>query len=1035
MLDGQAYELLKSKEQVTISDFVLEKGRSVRLDLHRVRIYDDQTVFVIGTPSGDKPAPPPDLIPLAGSVHGVPGSSAFLGLSRTGINGFVHLGNSTFVLSSGPHSHASLGPLECVIANLDASSRPGGSPWSCSFPDQRPQDLVVSPASGTTATGSALGQPVCNVAIDCDYQYFREMGEDEAAGLDYVAVLLAAASSIYERDIDVALRLTFVRVWTTPDPYQSCGSDGLDAFRGSFQPTGPKANIGFKFSGCGGAGGALGIVSCENAGTSSMPAAASRIVGSFPYPIVSSDDNYDLYIVAHEIGHLLGSPHTHCYDPPLDSCHNTEQTCYNGPVVCNRGSIMSYCFECGGYSNIDLVFPPRVAEVIKQHVATACMDVSSGGFYVCNDEARVLHVDSITSPVTWLAASRSAFLIGPADSVLVALVADWGNFATPQQTGQMSVFIDGNPIPIVLTVTANSLSPIAAISASTASGCAPLLVQFTDQSTAQPDAWLWQFGDGDTSHAESPSHVYMSPGTYTAHIDVSNSCGSSTSKPVIVTAAGPACSFNSPIILNRDQILSRVYDLRTSAGGMTGSPDSLTFEITADTRDSCGARIDDGHYVSVSPIRNWAGKSVVTIRTTDPRGCTCEGGIIVIVNIPPTIAIQSPRSAVITNHSVNIVFQDENPDDDALITLYRSDQPDCSDPIPITGKPIFEDQVGAVGTFTWDVTAVPEGRYYIKAKITDQAASAEACGLGSIVVDLSPPVTTISGFCESLDTNGWCRSEGVATLAATDNLTGVAKTLYRVNNAGWNQYRRPFRIDAQGLTTVQYFSIDGAGNAERIRTSTQPFRIDTRRPYISNLAVNDEGFVNGDYMPSTPAFSFQLLDDGSGIDLRSVRITIAPGTLRGPVVLGADSAGFSYDTISYTVRATIASPLAQGHQTVTVDASDRVGNTSTMTADFQVDPTLRLENVVTFPNPTPGQAQFTFTLTQEATVSIRLYDLSGNLVRRISDIHCGAGYNALPWDGTSDKNDALAGGAYVYEITAVNSNGTARRREKLAVLR
>jgi PKD repeat protein len=1035
LLDQSAYELLKSREQVTISDFVLEKGRSVRLDLHRVRIYDDQTVFVTGTPSGDKPAPPPELIPLAGSVHGVPGSSAFLGLSRTGINGFVTLGDSTFVLSSGPHSIAPSGSLECAITSLDAVSRPGGSPWSCDFQDRHLRDLEVSPASGRTATDGAPGEPVCRVAIDCDYQYFKEMGEDEAAGLDYVAVLLAAASSIYERDVGVALRLSFVRVWTTPDPYQTCGAEGLDAFRSSFHPAGPPANIGFKFSGCGGAGGAIGIVSCENAGTSSMAAAAGRVVGFFPYPIVTSDDNWDLYMVAHEIGHLFGSPHTHCYDPPLDSCHTSEQSCYNGPKVCSRGSIMSYCFECGGYSNIDLVFPPRVADIMRQRVTAACMEVSSGGFYVCNDEARVLHVDSIMPAVTWLIASREAFLIGPADSLPVALEVDWGSFATQQQTGQVSVFIDGNQTPIVLTVTANRLSPIAAIAASTASGCAPLSVQFTDQSTGNPDAWLWQFGDGDTSHGERPLHVYMHPGTYTAHMGASNVCGSSTAQPVVVTVNGPACYYNSPIILNRGQTLNRAYDLQTSAGGMVGSPDSLRFEITASSPDSCGARIDGGHYLSISPIRSWAGKSVVTIRTTDPRGCTCERGITVIVNIPPTIDIQSPSSAYITNHDFVIVWTNENPDDDGMITLYRSNNPDCSNPIQITGKPIFEDQIGAVGDFVWVVTGVPDGRYYIKARITDQAASAEDCSPGSIEVDLTPPVTTLSGVCELLDSNGWCRSEGVVTLAATDNLTGIAKTVYRVNKTGWVQYRRPFKIDAQGLTTVEYFSIDGAGNSERLHSSAQPFRIDTRRPYISNLAVNDEGFVNGDYMTSTPAFSFQLLDDGSGIDLRTVRVTITPGTLQDPVVLGADSAGFSYDTVSYTVRVTTASPLARGHQTLTVDASDRVGNTSTMTADFRVDPTLRLENVITFPNPTPGAAQFTFTLTQEASVSIRVYDLSGNLMRHMSDIHCGAGYNAIPWDGTSDKSAALAGGTYVYEITAVNSGGTARRLEKLAVLR
>ncbi len=45
-------------------------------------------------------------------------------------------------------------------------------------------------------------------------------------------------------------------------------------------------------------------------------------------------------------------------------------------------------------------------------------------------------------------------------------------------------------------------------------GNAPATIQFTDNSTVTPLSWSWDFGDGDTSTVQNPSHTYNDPGAY-----------------------------------------------------------------------------------------------------------------------------------------------------------------------------------------------------------------------------------------------------------------------------------------------------------------------------------------------------------------------------------------------------------------------------------------------------------------------------------------------------------------------------------------
>ena len=73
-----------------------------------------------------------------------------------------------------------------------------------------------------------------------------------------------------------------------------------------------------------------------------------------------------------------------------------------------------------------------------------------------------------------------------------------------------------------------------------------LMIDFTDLTTSTDQLlfWLWDFGDGNTSVQQNPSHTYAAPGTYTICLTVTSSCFSdSTCAITTITCPPPNTGF------------------------------------------------------------------------------------------------------------------------------------------------------------------------------------------------------------------------------------------------------------------------------------------------------------------------------------------------------------------------------------------------------------------------------------------------------------------------------------------------------------
>jgi endo-1,3-1,4-beta-glycanase ExoK len=92
------------------------------------------------------------------------------------------------------------------------------------------------------------------------------------------------------------------------------------------------------------------------------------------------------------------------------------------------------------------------------------------------------------------------------------------------------------------------------VTANPSSGSAPLSVAFTPTvqlSSGYITGYYWNFGDGQTSTAAIPTHIYQNSGNYTATVAVTDSSGTRTSASVQISVSGSGSfsdTFNTGVL-------------------------------------------------------------------------------------------------------------------------------------------------------------------------------------------------------------------------------------------------------------------------------------------------------------------------------------------------------------------------------------------------------------------------------------------------------------------------------------------------------
>ena len=98
---------------------------------------------------------------------------------------------------------------------------------------------------------------------------------------------------------------------------------------------------------------------------------------------------------------------------------------------------------------------------------------------------------------------------------------------------------------LIFVISSDAQAPVANFTANVTSGCSPLVVQFTDQSTGNPTSWAWDLGNGSTSTVKNPISTYVNPGVYSITLTATNASGSSTKTITITVNQVPVAKFTS----------------------------------------------------------------------------------------------------------------------------------------------------------------------------------------------------------------------------------------------------------------------------------------------------------------------------------------------------------------------------------------------------------------------------------------------------------------------------------------------------------
>ncbi len=356
-------------------------GKPLKLELVKHQLLTED--FTLVTSDSEQPQPYQPGVYYRGVVNGDANSFAAISIFEDeiiGVLGTEKDGNMVLGRADGTAKSANYVFYKDSDLLLDNNFECGAS------------EEPVSEGKDDHSDGNEKVAKCVRAYLEAEYDLVTEKGGATGA-TNFLTGLFNAVAAAYQQEAITAY-VSQIYTWTTPDSYPTNStSSALTSFRSAR----PSFN------------GDVAALISRGAPTGGGIAWVDALCTSYAYSycyIYSTYNNFPTYswsvnVIAHEMGHNLGSPHTHACawngnNTAIDGCGPTagaNEGC-SGPIP-TKGTMMSYCHLLNGVGiDFNLGFGPQPGDKIRSEVsgasclvvcASQCLTVTASGTNVsCN---------------------------------------------------------------------------------------------------------------------------------------------------------------------------------------------------------------------------------------------------------------------------------------------------------------------------------------------------------------------------------------------------------------------------------------------------------------------------------------------------------------------------------------------------------------------------------------------------------------------------------------------------------------------------
>lgn len=390
--------LFDKKSDAISLEFTTADGKTYQLDAMRSTPFSMNPNIGFIDASGKHPFTHDIGLHYQGAVAGSEKSLAAISIFASG---------EVMILFANEDGNFVVGKLEnsdkyILYNDEDFLSKPE---MPCGTVDEK--EIDIQPSTGDKTTASYECNKV-RLYWEADYDLYVNKTKSVTRTQDYLAGMFNQVQTMY-RNERIAIELTSIYIWITPDAYRDGGShEALIDFRN-------------KMNGQGQFDGDLAMLIARDPGGNGGVAYLGGLCKGIPYAYGDVNGSYsavpsyswDVSMVTHEIGHNIGSPHTHWCGwntgaggscGAIDNCTTLENGsgCNTCPVTFNnsaptsswQGTVMSYCHLKNRGVSLANGFGPLPGDLIRNAVSSlSCLksiiSVTLNGSTICRDYGKI----------------------------------------------------------------------------------------------------------------------------------------------------------------------------------------------------------------------------------------------------------------------------------------------------------------------------------------------------------------------------------------------------------------------------------------------------------------------------------------------------------------------------------------------------------------------------------------------------------------------------------------------------------------------